>query len=245
MNKLRKVAETIRDHAEEYHFDDGLGVGIGIDLYNELVDALDDECIYPASERVAGHNAAPPNQKLLENALFQAQNAAIDLAKQVENLEAQLAGHKLGCGFGPPFKFTRYVDGKEMAEGVLIEREMTLEAAIKKAVSMCPQRQNTVLVYVPPTGVVEMVGFDQWLAGQHGDPSEIGFLQALKVAYEAGQDSLVSSQKSKRQWRGLTTKEKSRILDSIPCPEPWRWSVGEYAMQVQEASEAELREKNT
>jgi hypothetical protein len=48
-----------------------------------------------------------------------------------------------------PFKFTRYVDGQEMAEGVVIEREEALEAAIKKAVSLCPQRLNTVLVYVP------------------------------------------------------------------------------------------------
>jgi hypothetical protein len=35
--------------------------------------------------------AAPPSQKSLTEALFQAQNAAIDLARQVEKLEAQLA----------------------------------------------------------------------------------------------------------------------------------------------------------
>ena len=48
------------------------------------------------------------------------------------------------------FKFVRYVDGKEMAEGVTIEREKTLEAAIKKAVSLCPNRNKTVLVYAAP-----------------------------------------------------------------------------------------------
>ena len=48
------------------------------------------------------------------------------------------------------FKFVRYVNGKEMAEGVTIERETTLDAAIKKAVSLCPDRAKTVLVYAAP-----------------------------------------------------------------------------------------------
>jgi hypothetical protein len=32
--------------------------------------------------------------------------------------------------------------------------------------------------------------FEQWLAKQHGDPEEIGFLQALRIAYISGQDSI-------------------------------------------------------
>ena len=35
----------------------------------------------------------------------------------------------------------------------------------------------------------EPVEFEAWLAKQHGDPEEIGFLQALRIAYVAGQDS--------------------------------------------------------
>ena len=36
----------------------------------------------------------------------------------------------------------------------------------------------------------EPVAFEEWLAKQHGDPEEIGFLQALRIAYLAGQDSI-------------------------------------------------------
>jgi len=39
--------------------------------------------------------------------------------------------------------------------------------------------------------------FDEWLAAQHGDPLEIGFLQALRIAYNAGQDSVVRALKDK------------------------------------------------
>ena len=53
------------------------------------------------------------------------------------------------------FKFVRYVNGKEMAEGVTIERETTLDAAIKKAVSLCPDRAKTVLVYATPVQPVK------------------------------------------------------------------------------------------
>ncbi len=35
----------------------------------------------------------------------------------------------------------------------------------------------------------EPVAFEDWLKNQHGDPEEIGFLQALRVAYYAGADS--------------------------------------------------------
>jgi hypothetical protein len=48
------------------------------------------------------------------------------------------------------FRFVRYVDGQEMAEGIVIELAPTLEMAIKKALRLCPKRANTVLVYVPP-----------------------------------------------------------------------------------------------
>jgi hypothetical protein len=50
----------------------------------------------------------------------------------------------------PTFRFVRYVDGKEMAEGVTIMHASTLEEAIQRAVEICPKRPNTVLVYAPP-----------------------------------------------------------------------------------------------
>ena len=39
----------------------------------------------------------------------------------------------------------------------------------------------------------EPESFEQWNAKQHGDPEEIGFLQALRIAYCAGQDSVTNA----------------------------------------------------
>lgn len=47
------------------------------------------------------------------------------------------------------FHFHRFVDGQKMAEDVLIERERTLDAAIRAAVRSCPKRPPTVLVHAP------------------------------------------------------------------------------------------------
>ena len=38
----------------------------------------------------------------------------------------------------------------------------------------------------------EPVAFEEWLSKQHGDPEEIGFLQALRIAYISGQDSITT-----------------------------------------------------
>ncbi|CAB5222003.1 hypothetical protein UFOVP242_217 [uncultured Caudovirales phage] len=38
----------------------------------------------------------------------------------------------------------------------------------------------------------EPEAFEEWLANQHGDPEEIGFLQALRIAYISGQDSITA-----------------------------------------------------
>ncbi|CAB5222797.1 hypothetical protein UFOVP376_26 [uncultured Caudovirales phage] len=38
----------------------------------------------------------------------------------------------------------------------------------------------------------EPVAFEEWLSKQHGDPEEIGFLQALRIAYISGQDSIIT-----------------------------------------------------
>jgi hypothetical protein len=39
----------------------------------------------------------------------------------------------------------------------------------------------------------EPESFEAWNAKQHGDPEEIGFLQALRIAYCAGQDSVTKN----------------------------------------------------
>ncbi len=50
----------------------------------------------------------------------------------------------------------------------------------------------------------EPMSFQTWRSRQHGDPEEIGFLQALKHAYESGQYSVSPPRK---KWVGLTDKE--------------------------------------
>jgi hypothetical protein len=49
----------------------------------------------------------------------------------------------------PPFRFRRFVAGRERAQDVVIERETTIEAAAKKAAKICPPAPMTVLVYAP------------------------------------------------------------------------------------------------
>jgi hypothetical protein len=44
-----------------------------------------------------------------------------------------------------------------------------------------------------PAPVQEPESFEQWNAKQHADPEEIGFLQALRIAYCSGQDSVTKS----------------------------------------------------
>ena len=63
-----------------------------------------------------------------------------DRDERIEQMEKQ----------GAPFRFDRYVNGELMAEEIIIERETTLDAAIKKAVRICPKRSGTVLVHLPP-----------------------------------------------------------------------------------------------
>ena len=45
----------------------------------------------------------------------------------------------------------------------------------------------------PAAFVQEPESFEQWNAKQHGDPEEIGFLQALRIAYCSGQDSVTKA----------------------------------------------------
>lgn len=52
----------------------------------------------------------------------------------------------------------------------------------------------------------EPMSFQTWRSRQHGDPEEIGFLQALKHAYESGQYSVSPPRK---EWVGLSADDLS------------------------------------
>ena len=80
----------------------------------------------------------------------------------------------------------------------------------------------------------ELVQFEAWLAKQHGDPEEIGFLQALRIAYIAGQDSITTP--PQRTWVGLTEQDKWEILLATERHD---------RDDVMEMTEAKLKEKNT
>ena len=80
----------------------------------------------------------------------------------------------------------------------------------------------------------ELVQFEAWLAKQHGDPEEIGFLQALRIAYIAGQDSITTP--PQRTWVGLTEQDKWEILLATERDD---------RDDVMEMTEAKLKEKNT
>jgi uncharacterized small protein (DUF1192 family) len=60
--------------------------------------------------------------------------------------------------------------------------------------------------------VQEPESFEQWNAKQHGDPEEIGFLQALRIAYCAGQDSVTKATPPTAQPAPVMTDEKGRPL---------------------------------
>jgi hypothetical protein len=103
--------------------------------------------------------------------------------------------------------------------------------------------------------VQEPESFEQWNAKQHGDPEEIGFLQALRIAYCAGQDSVTKATppaaqpaaqeftcstglchyKAQRQWAGLTDEE---FIDL--CEEASNFGTGGLIRHI----EAKLKEKN-
>lgn len=75
----------------------------------------------------------------------------------------------------------------------------------------------------------EPVAFEEWLSKQHGDPEEIGFLQALRIAYISGQDSIITP--PQRPWVGLTAEEAAEC-----------WTTS--ATQTWKNFESKLKEKN-
>lgn len=65
------------------------------------------------------------------------------------------------------------------------ERYVTKYTHIVEAIAAIKEALAQPAVQEPET-------FEQWNAKQHGDPEEIGFLQALRIAYIAGQDSMTT-----------------------------------------------------
>jgi len=57
--------------------------------------------------------------------------------------------------------------------------------------------------------------FEQWNAKQHGDPEEIGFLQALRIAYCAGQDSVTKATPPAAQRQPLTDADLEKVFPAI------------------------------
>ena len=110
----------------------------------------------------------------------------------------------------------------------------------------------------------EPVAFEEWLAKQHGDPEEIGFLQALRISYIAGQDSITSPPvqqepwcmkmngcktkcedcpdyvppAAQRTWVGLTEQEQGAIMEDLN-------THGTNLYPFAQAIEAKLKDKNT
>ena len=63
-------------------------------------------------------------------------------------------------------------------------------AALEQAITLAQSRSDEEQPRGEATLAREPLTFEEWLAKQHGDPEEIGFLQALRIAYIAGQDSI-------------------------------------------------------
>jgi hypothetical protein len=88
--------------------------------------------------------------------------------------------------------------------------------------------------FAQPAPVQEPESFEQWNAKQHGDPEEIGFLQALRIAYWSGQDSVTKATQpaAQRQWKGLTDEDWKEL------------HLNTNAHTYGQAIEAKLKEKN-
>ncbi len=109
----------------------------------------------------------------------------------------------------------------------------------------CCDAQHCLYTTSPAAPVQEPESFEQWNAKQHGDPEEIGFLQALRIAYCAGQDSVTKTTPpggrqsedcltaAQRQWVGLTIQEANEL-----------WESTDSDWELMKRTEAKLREKN-
>jgi len=73
----------------------------------------------------------------------------------------------------------------------------------------------------------EPVAFEEWLSKQHGDPEEIGFLQALRIAYISGQDSITTPQQRTAERKPLTDECCTwKNYDDFNMPDTWEADCG-------------------
>ncbi len=59
---------------------------------------------------------------------------------------------------------------------------------------------------------IDAESFETWNAKQHGDPEEIGFLQALRIAYCHGQDSMKEA---------VQSAVIAKLSQGVEMPEPF------------------------
>lgn len=109
-------------------------------------------------------------------------------------------------------------------EGIELDQKAwsKLHSAIKEALAQTDQP-------------AQPVAFEEWLANQHGDPEEVGFLQALRIAYISGQDSITTP--PQREWVGLTDEEVVNRANAEVFAEAFARGVA--------WAELKLKEKNT
>jgi hypothetical protein len=99
---------------------------------------------------------------------------------------------------------------------------------------------GTKLYTFPPAAqpVQEPETFERWNAKQHGDPEEIGFLQALRIAYCAGQDSVTTPPAPQRPWQGLTDDDVHELTKNVIA---FKSDIVDFIGRA----EAKLKEKNS
>lgn len=119
-------------------------------------------------------------------------------------LTGLLAGnfHKARAGTGDGMKSTiklgatRSIIIQPLPNGARID--ITLGGVVVAGDNITPDQAGAIIfslsTMVEPNGPMD---FETWMAIQQGDPEEIGLMQALRIAYIAGQDSVARQTWSK------------------------------------------------
>ncbi len=190
----------------------------------------------PAFTRKEYDSDEPEENEMRDRVLtaITALRTAIEQAEKQEPGPEEPAGHKSG-GVQPPLQ-----------EPVACKHEWFRTGAMEPGECRCIRCGKWSSVTPPAAPVQEPESFEQWNAKQHGDPEEIGFLQALRIAYCAGQDSVTNTTPpaAQRQFVGLTDEEYAEAEKAV-------WAVvslddveREANREFYQAIEAKLREKN-
>jgi hypothetical protein len=137
---------------------------------------------------------------------------------QIDNIMALVSDHERIC--------CAFERGVSSLDSVIFHRK-ELRAAIEQALKMehlnylgCMEDLKEAEKTQPKQ---EPESFEAWYAKQHGDPEEIGFLQALRIAYCAGQDSVTKAQpQQKPLFADLIAQHPglSEELAALDAPQP-------------------------